>query len=683
MNGHIEDVIGIKFGSSTTVLGTLNEHVLDVLYSDTSSRTIPSMITFSGVSDNDQRLIGDSAQFSYLKNIFNTFTYLNRLISFTQDNIEYEKKFFYFALIEDDKKNFMFNLKEKKPSNLKDIIGINNKENKLILYPEVVIGSYLNKLSSIWHHSKKITNSIVISIPDYYSQHERIRMLNSIKISGLNCISLLNESSAICLSYYLHHFKDLSLSSKDQVVVFIDMGETKTSFHICMFNKSLAKIVFTKTNMFLGCRDFDYAIFDFIINSNKDYESIKANPKNKMKLMTSISKSRKILTVNTDSTVTCEVNDDDINFNITRDKFKEITTKQLEEFKALLHSVIEESNIGIKEIDCIEMVGDAIRNPLFQDMIYDEFQLNVSKTLLADECIARGCGLYNIMLNEYYSTIHDFNLIQYNHNDISVHFSNEVIDEKIVLLPKGENYPTKKSFRFHKGDVLGDSLKMSVTFTFTMNSKEEFINKFEVTLPKTDKNYILVLHLLIDSNCLPSLSGGFIEYENFISPTEFCFIRQSEVYNPLDVDLNELIAQEISMEFRDWCLSSFLNRKNEIESLVYLIRDSNTEFDYNKILKEIDEIEDISQLDKKYEEILLEHNMNKDKTFIEVEKMIRENISLLSEKKSKMDINKYITFGKHIQQVIRQEKDLKQEYSSQKEVISSKINKYKDEIQSI
>ena len=40
------DIIGIKFGSSLTVLGTLNNRVVDVLYSDTSSREIPSLILF-------------------------------------------------------------------------------------------------------------------------------------------------------------------------------------------------------------------------------------------------------------------------------------------------------------------------------------------------------------------------------------------------------------------------------------------------------------------------------------------------------------------------------------------------------------------------------------------------------------------------------------------------------------
>ena len=40
------------------------------------------------------------------------------------------------------------------------------------------------------------------------------------------------------------------------------------------------------------------------------------------------------------------------------------------------------------------MVGDAVRTPIIQQIIKDTFGLELSKTLLPDECIARGCTLF-------------------------------------------------------------------------------------------------------------------------------------------------------------------------------------------------------------------------------------------------------------------------------------------------
>lgn len=40
------------------------------------------------------------------------------------------------------------------------------------------------------------------------------------------------------------------------------------------------------------------------------------------------------------------------------------------------------------------MVGDAVRTPIIQEIIKDTFGMELSKTLLPDECIARGCTLF-------------------------------------------------------------------------------------------------------------------------------------------------------------------------------------------------------------------------------------------------------------------------------------------------
>ena len=88
------DILGIKFGSRTTVLGTVNKHAIDTL-NITSNREITSMVSFT----KNQRTFDESAQISYLKNISSTFTSLNRLIGLKyelEEYLEHEKKFILF-----------------------------------------------------------------------------------------------------------------------------------------------------------------------------------------------------------------------------------------------------------------------------------------------------------------------------------------------------------------------------------------------------------------------------------------------------------------------------------------------------------------------------------------------------------------------------------------------------------
>ena len=67
----LPDVLGIKFGSRTTVLGTVKNHAIDTL-NISSNREITSMVSFT----KNQRTFDDSAQISYLKNISSTSAYI-------------------------------------------------------------------------------------------------------------------------------------------------------------------------------------------------------------------------------------------------------------------------------------------------------------------------------------------------------------------------------------------------------------------------------------------------------------------------------------------------------------------------------------------------------------------------------------------------------------------------------
>ena len=60
----LPDILGIKFGSRTTVLGTVNKHAIDTL-NISSNREINSIVSFT----KNQRNFDESAQISYLKNI--------------------------------------------------------------------------------------------------------------------------------------------------------------------------------------------------------------------------------------------------------------------------------------------------------------------------------------------------------------------------------------------------------------------------------------------------------------------------------------------------------------------------------------------------------------------------------------------------------------------------------------
>ena len=618
------DIIGIKFGSSLTVLGTLNNRRVDVLYSDTSSREIPSLIAFT----KESRKYAEHAQSIYLKNIVNSYNFLNRLIGLKEENkdiIEHEKKYIH-NIINDD---FTF-----------------GSENLNI---ESIIASFLFFLSKTWKNklNNKKTNNIVISVPDYYTQYQRLILLNSIEISNLKCISLLNESSSVCLSYFLHHYKELDLN--DNIICFIDLGESKLSIHFCLFNNSEARVIFSKSEKCLGCRDLDYSIYNYI--KSKYNECNNLNKKTIIKLFQTIEKVRKVLTVNKESNLLFEHGDLVITENITRENFEEIIKNELNEFKEFLLNCLKESNISLKLINSFEMVGDAIRNPVFQKVIFEVFNKDIKKTLLADECIARGCALYNAMIDECYSTINDFNFFQYNQYDIYLEIISDVINDKFIVLKKGDNFPVKKAYKFNKKNFSSENTR-NVIFNFYFdNGKLNRISSVQLGFEQKDEDYTLIIQILINNNCIPDILNGVLELKT--GYLIHCSKNIISEFKENQVKKEELIVKELEMEFNDYLNYVLCNRRNEIESILYSIRDNKeVNIDIDKNLEEIENSNDIEDLDNKYFELKDKFNLQNNFTHINIDKDILKIINLLNKNKDKLGIKNFIYFGRELSEIM-------------------------------
>ena len=644
----IPDVLGIKFGSRNTVLGTVKNHAVDTL--NLSNREIPSMVSFTKVN----RTFEDSAQISFLKNISSTYINLNRLIGLKfeeNDFLEHEKKFMFF--------DYEFN------KDINEYIYECQYKKKLPI--ENIIASFFSHLNKMWSNSdnKKNVSGVVVSVPDYFTLYQRKIMLNILNISGIKCYSLLNESSAICLSYFIHHYKSLK-SDKEKIICFIDLGQSKLSLHLCSFTNKEIKILYSKSNKYIGCRDFDMEILNHL---EKLYPSqispIKKNKKYFIKLLQSIEKSRKMITVNTESSINFELGEDLINFNLTRENFNTIISPDLTLFKKFISDFFFEAKIDVKKVDSFEMVGDMIRNPIFQEIIADFAKKSINKTMVADECIAQGCAFYASLLDGHFSPICDFNLIQNISFDIFFNIEGKELKVEQCLIKKGENYPIRKAFKFknefiNKEDVLN--------IGFYLSNKDNYISFYEIAinqLMKLEKNKDLIIEILIDSNCLPFLDKCyFFDKEGYAS--DLINIKINKEFPVSNYLYEELLKNEICLEFRDFDTMNKNNRKNEIESILYKLRDEN-EFDNkeNKIeekLEQINNIENIDKLDEEYNVLINKYNLY-DKLQEEHQKIkiIYQNINELEklDNDKYIDINIFIEKGKKICIIINKFKDIK------------------------
>merc|ERR1712198_590820 len=103
---------------------------------------------------------------------------------------------------------------------------------------------------------KKTVTDCVISVPSFYTDFQRRAFLRATNITGLNCLKLMNETTAVALNYGLFK-QDLPEPDKTpRHVVFVDMGHSALQVSVAAFNKGKIKILATASDPNLGGRDF-------------------------------------------------------------------------------------------------------------------------------------------------------------------------------------------------------------------------------------------------------------------------------------------------------------------------------------------------------------------------------------------------------------------------------------------
>jgi len=401
-------------------------------------------------------------------NFKRTVIYPNRWLGIQKDwpFLKEEAKYAYVKPVEDKTGRLGFN--------------IDYKGKKEIYTPECLMGLFFSKLKNIWLKEDINTTDVVVSVPDYYTAHERKSMIEAIEIGGLNCRALLNESSAITLAYGFQKLKEFD-EEKMRTVAFIDLGHSTCNIFFSQFNKKLVKVISVTSERFCGAREFDYLIAQKLSEDfEKKYGSNPMEaPKCKIRLIDTITKVRKSLTVNKEITISVDslMDGEDLVYNLSRDEFEKIIEPVVKKFEQLCKNAIEkfekETKLKIGSIHSIEMVGDSVRTPIILETIKKVMGKEISKTLVPDECIARGCSLFSMMNSPYY-TIQNFSFHHYNPYAVEMEYpymkNGKEIIKKLNILNEGNDIPSSKTITF-TNNQLPDKEIIPLKFYYTENPK--------------------------------------------------------------------------------------------------------------------------------------------------------------------------------------------------------------------
>uniref|UniRef100_A0A8D2CUW4 Heat shock 70 kDa protein 4L n=1 Tax=Sciurus vulgaris TaxID=55149 RepID=A0A8D2CUW4_SCIVU len=408
--------VGIHLGFLNCYIAVAGAAAFETIANEYSDRCTPACISLGTRT----RAIGNAAKSQIVTNIRNTIHGFKKLHGRTFDD----------PIVQTERIRLPYEL-QKMPNGSAGV-KVRYLEDRPFAV-EQVTGMLLTKLKETSENAlKKPVADYVISIPSFFTGAERRYVMAAAQVAGLNCLRLMNETTAAALAYGIYK-QDLSpLDEKPRNVVFIDMGHSAYQVSVCAFNKGKLKVLATTFDPYLGGRNFDEALVDYFCDEFKTkYKlNVKENSQALLHLCQECEKLKKLMSANASNlplNIECFMNDLDVS------------------------TVMEKANLQREDISSIEIVGGATQIPAVKEQIMKFFLKDISTTLNADEAVARGCALQCVILSPAFK-VHKFSITDLVPYSITLRWKTSFEDGtgECEVFCKNHPAPFSKVITFHK-----------------------------------------------------------------------------------------------------------------------------------------------------------------------------------------------------------------------------------------
>ncbi|XP_048189495.1 heat shock 70 kDa protein 4L isoform X1 [Perognathus longimembris pacificus] len=434
-------VVGIDLGFLNCYIAVARSGGIETIANEYSDRCTPACISLGSRT----RAIGNAAKSQIVTNVRNTIHGFKKLHGRAFDD----------PIVQTERIRLPYEL-QKMPNGSAGV-KVRYLEEERPFAIEQVTGMLLAKLKETSENAlKKPVADCVISIPSFFTDAERRSVMAAAQVAGLNCLRLMNETTAVALAYGIYKQDLPPLDEKPRNVVFIDMGHSAYQVSVCAFNKGKLKVLATTFDPYLGGRNFDEALVDYFCDEFKTkYKiNVKENSRALLRLYQECEKLKKLMSANASDlplNIECFMNDLDVSSKMNRAQFEQLCASLFARVEPPLKAVMEQANLQCEDISSIEIVGGATRIPAVKEQITKFFLKDISTTLNADEAVARGCALQCAILSPAFK-VREFSITDLVPYSITLRWKTSFEDGtgECEVFSKNHPAPFSKVITFHK-----------------------------------------------------------------------------------------------------------------------------------------------------------------------------------------------------------------------------------------
>uniref|UniRef100_A0A8B9HMZ4 Heat shock 105/110 protein 1 n=1 Tax=Astyanax mexicanus TaxID=7994 RepID=A0A8B9HMZ4_ASTMX len=434
-------VVGFDVGFQSCFTAVVKNGGIETVTNEFTDRCTPAVVSFGPKN----RTIGNAARNQIITNPGSTVCNFKRL----------HGRLFQDPVVQAERTNLPYDLVPLQDDRVGAKVSYLEKEHRFSI--EQITAMLLTKMKESAEASlQKKVAECVISIPSFFTDSERRSVLDAAKIAGLNCLRLMNDTTAVALNYGIYKQDLPGSEEKPRIVFFVDMGHSAFQVSACAFNKGKLKVLSTAFDPYLGGRDFDQRLVDYFCSEFKTkYKlDVKSRVRALLRLQQECEKLKKLMSSNSTDiplNIECFMDDKDVSGKMSRGKFEELCADLIERVTVPLVAALEQAQVQLQDISAVEIVGGATRIPVVKTQISRFFRRDVSTTLNADEAVARGCALQCAMLSPAFK-VRDFSITDVIPFPISLCWSSESDEAKACHEIFGKNHPSPSSklITFHR-----------------------------------------------------------------------------------------------------------------------------------------------------------------------------------------------------------------------------------------
>ena len=225
---------------------------------------------------------------------------------------------------------------------------------------------------------------VVITVPAYFDDAQRQATKDAARLAGLHVLRLLNEPTAAAVAYGLDN-------ASEGVYAVYDLGGGTFDISILKLSRGIFEVLSTNGDSALGGDDFDHRLVEWACES----AGVRAADERDMRVLLDAARATKeALTDSPTASLRATLSSgDDVDVEISRETFEEITADLVRKTLAPVRKALRDAELTPDEVKGVVMVGGATRMPQIQRAVADYFGRDPLNNLDPDRVVAMGAAI--------------------------------------------------------------------------------------------------------------------------------------------------------------------------------------------------------------------------------------------------------------------------------------------------